>query len=130
MATLPEFPQIEETSQILLRVTDGDFEEIDRFTMGMRIFYNDEQIDAVSPSSYEGSHYEMDYIFENPGNHIFKIDLYDMEGTEGILTYTFNMSTQSPFGYIFIVSIAVGSGIFAIILGYIYIPKKLRKSRP
>ena len=129
VATLPEFPQIGDTSQILFRVTDENYEEIDRFTMGIRIFYNDDQIDAFSPQSHEGSHWESDYVFENPGNHIFKVDLYDMEGTSGVLTYTFNMSTQSPFGYIFITSIAIGSGIFAIILGYIYIPKKLRRFR-
>ena len=129
VATLPEFPQIDEKSQILFRVTDEDFQEVDRFTMGIRIFYNEEQVDAFRPESHEGSHWESDYVFERPGNHIFKVDLYDMQNTDGILTYTFNMSTQSPFGYIFITSIAVGSFIFAIVLGYIYIPNLIRKFR-
>ena len=36
---LPEFPQIDEPSQFLVRVTEGfDFEDVDRFTMGMKIF--------------------------------------------------------------------------------------------
>ena len=42
VATAPEFPQIDEPSQFLVRVTDGDFEEVDRFTMGIRIFFNDQ----------------------------------------------------------------------------------------
>jgi hypothetical protein len=101
VATLPEFPQIGETSQILFRVTDGDFEEVDRFTLGARIFYNDQQIDAIPPQSYSGGHVELDYIWQNSGNHLVRVDLYDMDGTSGVLTYTFNMGTQSPFGHLF-----------------------------
>jgi len=37
VATLPEFPQIDEPSKFLIRVTDGDFQEVDRFRMGVRI---------------------------------------------------------------------------------------------
>ena len=37
VATAPEFPQIDEPSQFLIRVTDGDFEEVDSFTMGIPI---------------------------------------------------------------------------------------------
>ncbi len=44
IATQPEFPQIGERSQVLIRVTDQDGNEVDRFMMGNRIFYNDEQI--------------------------------------------------------------------------------------
>ena len=39
IATLPEFPQIDEKSQIRLRITDVDFNEIDGFTLGMRVFH-------------------------------------------------------------------------------------------
>ena len=37
IATQPEFPQIGERSQILIRVTDQDGQEVDRFMMGNRI---------------------------------------------------------------------------------------------
>ena len=47
IATLPEFPQIGEKSEVLIRVTDLDFNEVDGFTIGIRIFYNEEQIDAI-----------------------------------------------------------------------------------
>ena len=67
IATLPEFPQIGEDSQILLRVTDGDFEEVDRMTIGMRIFLNDDQIYAVAPTSVESSHFETVFVFDSPG---------------------------------------------------------------
>ena len=43
--------------------------------------------------------------FKNSGNHIVYVDLYDMKGQGEILTYTFNIGTQSPFGYIFFIAI-------------------------
>ena len=52
-----------------------------------------------------------------------------MDGTEGTLTYSFNMGTQSPFGVIFIVAITIGALTFAVIMGYIYLPKIFRKVR-
>ena len=129
VATAPEFPQIDEPSQFLVRVTDSDFEEVDRFTMGIRFFYNDQQIDAIPPTAIEGGHWDFDYIWKNPGNHIVNIDLYNMKDTDKILTYTFNMGTQSPFGYIFIISITVGAMCFAGVMIYIFYPKLFKKAK-
>ena len=126
VATLPEFPQIGEKSQILFRVGDSDFKEVDHFTMGIRFFYNDQQVDAIEPQLHQGGHYELDYVWKNPGNHVVRIDLYDMGGKPGILTYTFNMGTQSPFGYIFIIAITVGAITLGVVVTYIYLPKILR----
>ena len=129
VATTPEFPQIDEPSQFLVRVTDADFEEVDSFTMGIRVFYNDQQVTAIPPTTIEDAHWDIDYIWKKPGNHIVYIDLYDMDGTQGTLTYSFNMGTQSPFGIIFIVAITIGALTFAILIGYIYLPKIFKKSK-
>ena len=129
VATAPEFPQIDEPSQFLIRVTDGDFEEVDSFTMGIRIFYNDQQVDTIPPTSIGTGHWDFDYIWRSQGNHIVLIDLYDMDGTESTLTYTFNMGTQNPFGVIFIAAITIGALTFAVIMGYIYLPKFFKKSK-
>ena len=126
VATLPEFPQIGETSQIRFRVTDIDFIEVDRFTLGARFFYNDQQIDTIPPKSYVGGHAELDYVWENSGNHIVRVDLYDMDGTLEVLTYTFNMGTQSPFGYMFFIAITIGALALGIVVTYIYFPEKLK----
>ena len=126
VATLPEFPQIGEPSTILLRVTDNDFEEVDRFTLGVRFFYNNQQIDAFPPESYQGGHVDKEYVWKNSGNHIVRVDLYDMEGSSGVLTYTFNMGTQSPFGQIFFISIIVGALVLTGVVIYIYFPRKLK----
>lgn len=128
VATAPEFPQIDELSKFMIRVTDQEYEEVDRFTMGIRFFYNDQQIDAIPPKSHTGAHWEFDYIWRNPGNHIVEIILYDMDDNIEPLSYKFNMGTQSPFGYIFIIAITVGALCFTGIMIYIYLPK-LRRLR-
>ena len=127
IATLPEFPQIGEKSEVLIRVTDNEFDEVDRFTIGMRIFFNEEQIDAVRPQSVNGAHFTTDFVFYNSGNHIFRVDLYDATDSGQTLTFTFNISTQSPFGYIFIGAIAAGGIIVAGVIAIIFIPKIIKK---
>ena len=129
VATAPEFPQIDEPSQFLVRVTEGlDYKDVDRFTMGIRVFYNDQQVDAIPPTSIEGSHWDFDYVWRNIGNHIVKVDLYDMS-EKGVLTYTFNMGTQSPFGIVFIGAITTGAFVFLGVILYIYVPRISKKSK-
>ncbi|MDI1495987.1 MAG: putative membrane protein [Cenarchaeum symbiont of Oopsacas minuta] len=123
IATLPEFPQIDENSQILLRITDADFEEIDGFTLGLRIDHAGQQINTWEPTFYSGSHWESIYVFKTTGNHIVYVDLYDMREDGQVITYTFNISTQSPFGYIFIISITMGAIMLTIVVGIVYLPK-------
>ena len=127
VATTPEFPQINEPSQFLIRVTDADFEEVDRFTAGVRIDFNNQQIDAIPRQSIEGAHWDIDYVWKNQGNHIVKVDLYNMGEKKGVLTYTFNMGTQSPFGIIFFSAIVVGALVFTGMILYIYLPKIFKK---
>ena len=130
VATSPEFPQIDEPSQFMIRVTEGfDYKEIDRFTMGIRVFYNNQQIDAIPPKSIEGSHWDFDYMWRNSGNHIVLVDLYDVGEDNKIVTYTFNMGTQSPFGYIFFAAITVGALSLTGVVVYIYVPKIFKKSK-
>ena len=130
VATAPEFPQINEPSQFLIKVTKGfDYEDVDNFTMGIRVYYNDQQIDAIPPTSVTGTHWDFDYVWRNVGNHIVRVDLYDMEGSSKVLTYTFNMGTQSPFGILFIGAITTGAFVFVGVMLYIYLPKILKKSK-
>jgi len=128
VATLPEFPEIGEPSQFLVRVTNGfDFEEVERFTMGIRIYYNEELVDTIPPKSIEGAHWDIDYVWKNSGNHIVKVDLYDIGKNQDVVTYTFNMGTQNPFGYIFFTAISIGALGLVIVAGIVYLPKKFKK---
>ena len=128
ISTLPEIPAVGENIQVLLRVVDADFQELDQFTLGIRIFYDGEQIDAIMPKIYQNGHVEMDYFFENSGNHVFRVDLYDVSKDGQPLTYTFNLSAQNPFGFIFIGAVTMGGIMTAIIFAYVYLSK--RRSKP
>lgn len=128
IATDPEIPTVGEKSKILLHVTDLGLNDAERFTMGIRVFYEDSQVDGIPPQSIEGAYWDFDYTFTRPGNHVFRVDLYDTDGK--IITHTFNVSTQNPFGYIFIYVIASGAVGLAVLVGYIYLPKRLKKLKP
>ena len=129
ISTLPEIPAVDEEIQLLLRVVDADFQELDQFTLGIRIFYDGEQIDAIMPKTYQNGHMEMDYFFENSGNHVFRVDLYDVSKDGQPLTYTFNLSAQNPFGFIFIGAVTMGGIMTAIIFIYVYFSKRRAKSK-
>jgi hypothetical protein len=129
ISTLPEIPAVDEEIQLLLRVVDADFQELDQFTLGIRIFYDGEQIDAIMPKTYQNGHVEMDYFFENSGNHVFRVDLYDVSKDGQPLTYTFNLSAQNPFGFIFIGAVTMGGIMTAIIFIYVYLSKRRSKSK-
>jgi len=131
VATLPEFPEIGGPSTFLVRVSEGfEYTEVDRFTMGIRIYYNEELVDTIPVTHIEGSHWDIDYVWKNSGNHIVKVDLYNIGENQGITTYTFNMGTQNPFGYIFFTAITVGAMGLVIVVGIVYLPKKFKKSKP
>ena len=129
IATLPEIPAVDEEIQVLFQVVDADFQELDQFTMGIRIFYDGEQIDAIMPKMYQNGHMEMDYIFEMSGNHIFRVDLYNISQDGRVLTYTFNIGAQNTFGFIFIGAITMGGIMTAIIFIYVYVSKRRAKSK-
>ncbi len=127
VATLPEFPQIDEPSQFLVKVTNGfDYEEVDGFKMGIRVYFNEELVDTIPSKSIEGSHWDIDYVWKNSGNHIVKVDLYDIKEDQGVVTYTFNMGTQNPFGYIFIIAITIGVMGLVAVASIIYLPRKFK----
>jgi len=130
VATLPEFPEIGGPSTFLVRVSEGfDYEEVDSFTMGIRVYYNGELVDEIPPRTIEGAHWDLDYVWKNSGNHIVEVDLYDIGENQGVVTYKFNMGTQNPFGYIFFISIATGTLFLAVTVGYVYFTKKFKKSK-
>ena len=128
ISTLPEIVGVGEEVQVLIRVTDADLEELDQFEMGIRIFYGGEQIDAVMPKIYQSGHTEMDYVFEMSGNHIFRVDLYNISQDGRVLTYTFNIGAQNTFGFIFISAITTGGIMTAVIFVYVYFSKRKAKS--
>lgn len=125
VATDPEFPQAGQKAKIRMHVTDRDLNDVKQFVVGIRIFYDDIQVDGIPPQSIDGGYWDFDYTFEKPGNHVFRVDIYGEDNKA--ITHTFNMSTQSPFGYIFFYVILSGATGAAVIFGYIYLPKRIKR---
>ncbi|MGI0082374.1 MAG: hypothetical protein ACREAF_06840 [Nitrosopumilaceae archaeon] len=131
VATIPEIPATGEKTQILFRVLDDADNEVEKFRMGVRIFYKDVLVDTIPPQYHEGGHWDTNYVFRESGNHIFRADLYDVAENSGIISYTFNISTLNPFGYIFIYVISAGGiACLAIIVWILISRKKRMKTRP
>ena len=74
---------------------------VNHFTMGIRVFYNDNLVDEIRPQLHRGNSWVMDYTFHRSGNHVFKVDLYDMDKNNQVVTYIFNMPVNTIFGPIF-----------------------------
>lgn len=128
IATLPEIPTVNEKFQILFRVLDNNDNAVDKFRMGIRIYYNDLLVDTLPPQYHDNGHWETDYVFHELGNHIFRVDLYDVGENGNVLTYTFNISTLYPFGYIFYYTVISGgiASIGIIIWAILTKKKKMR----
>lgn len=74
---------------------------VNHFTMGIRIFYNDNLVDEILPQMHKGNTWRMDYTFHRSGNHVFKVDLYDMDKNNQVVTYIFNIPVDTILGPIF-----------------------------
>ncbi len=124
--TQPEIPTTGTPSKILLRVTDYDSNEITNVIIGMRIYKDDVLLTEVAPTMLKNGHYEMDYTFTIPGNHIVEVDIY--KDSEKVITEKFNMSTLYPFGYIFYSMVVIGALFPPSLFAFIYFMKR-RKSK-
>jgi len=107
--TIPETPTTGEPTTIVFTIYDLDFNDIKNFAADIRIFYKDQQLDYIPITYIDGNQWYFDYTFEKPGNHIIRFTV-DNAGTDGrAITYTFNISTLNPFGYMFIFIISSGA---------------------
>ena len=60
---------------------------------------------------------------------IFGLFLYDIADDGQPLTYTFNISSQNTFGFVFISAVTMGGMMTAIIFVYVYWSKRRSKSK-
>ena len=126
IATLPEIPTTGEKNQILFRVLDSNDNEVEKFRMGVRIYYNDMLVDTIPSQYHGGGHWETDYVFHESGNHVFRVDLYDVGENGGIITYTFNVSTLTSFGNYFLYVISAGGIACMVLVIWILLSRKRR----
>lgn len=89
---------------------------VNHFTMGVRLYHNDALMHEFLPQYHDGSSWTANYTFTKSGNYVLKVDLYDLDKNNNIVTYIFNIPVSSTFGPIFQYIIIAAVSAFATIL--------------
>ena len=118
--TTPPVPEAGKNTQIHFLVLDDDGKPVDNFRMGFQIYYNDALQSSFLPVDHKLGKYDIDYTFTESGNHVIRVDLYDLKSDE-ILSHAFNVGVlniyMNMFTYLVIAGLAGAAGIiFAIVL--------------
>lgn len=108
ITTTPSVPDVGKDTKIHFLVLDQNGNQPDSVRMGVKIYYDDELTKEFPPNRYPGA-WDADYTFQQPGNHVFKVDLFD-PNTGDIDSYDFNITTLSLYTSIFVVLVIAGVG--------------------
>ena len=129
VATDPEIPTTGQNVKIMLRISSIDGTELSDVPISISITKNGQEIDKIPQIVVTGGHYELNYKFLEQGNYVFYIDVNDIYFTGKTITYIFNISTLSPFGYIFYSLITFAVVTPLVVITVIYITNKRRSKK-
>lgn len=129
VATDPEIPTTGQNVKIMLRISSNDGTELSDVPISISITKNGQEIDKIPQIVVTGGHYELNYKFLEQGNYVFYIDVNDIYFTGKTITYIFNISTLSPFGYIFYSLITFAVVTPLVVITVIYITNKRRSKK-
>lgn len=101
---------------------------VNHFTMGVRVYHNDVLMHEFLPQYHDGSSWSTDYIFTKSGNYVLKVDLYDVDKNNNVVTYIFNVPVSTAFGPVFQYVIISAVAAFAIVLIWIKFVMMRRKT--
>lgn len=135
VTTNPITPMVNQTTQIEFKVFNynqgyygqkSNYAEIgvNHFTMGVRVFHNDELVHEFVPQFHQGNAWKVDYVFHESGNHVLKADLYDIDKNNHLVTYIFNIPVTTIFGPIFEYILIAASIALAVTLVWVKIIMK------
>ena len=129
VATDPEIPTTGKNVKIMLRISSIDGTELSDVPISISITKNGQEIDKIPQIVVTGGHYELNYKFLEQGNYVFYIDVNDIYFTGKTISYIFNISTLSPFGYIFYSLITFAVVTPLVVITVIYITNKRRSKK-
>ena len=128
--TTPPVPEIGKNTQIHFLVLDENGKPIDNFRMGIQIYHNDDLEISVPPADHSSGRYDLDYVFEEPGNHVIRIDLFDLSNGGAILSHAFNVGVLNFYMTMFTYLVMAGlTGAAGIIIAIMIYQKKISKTR-
>jgi hypothetical protein len=140
VTTDPMVPAIDQVTHIQFKVfnyNQGPYGDnklnyaaigVNHFTMGVRIYQNDVLVHEFIPQYHDGSSWSTDYTFTNSGNHILKVDLYNFDKDNNVVTYVFNIPVSTKFGPIFQYVIITSAIAFAVILIWVKFVMRRKKT--
>jgi hypothetical protein len=108
VSTTPSVPNVGDDTKIHFLVLDQNGNQVDKVRMGLEIYYNDNLMKEFPPSDYPGS-LDIDYAFQEPGNHVFMAEIFDPD-TGNMELYEFNITTLGLYASIFVVLVIAGVG--------------------
>lgn len=118
--TSPPVPEVGRVTTLHFLVLDQNEKQVDNFRMGVQVYYNDNIVNSFPPADHSSGKWDLDYTFNEPGNHVIRVDLADYKNG-GTLSYAFNVGVlnfyMNVFTYLVIAGLAGAGGIvIAIIL--------------
>lgn len=136
IATDPEIPTTGQEVKILLRISSNNGDVLADVPITIRLTtsvvengkFISSEVDRIRAVVTNG-HYEFNYLFNKAGNYIVYVDLEDIYYTGKTITYSFNLSTLNPFGYIFYSLISFASITPFVVIGVLFYKNKRDKKR-
>ncbi len=123
--TTPPVPEVGKDTILHFIVLDQNENPVDNFRMGVQIYYNDNIVSSFPPTDHDSGKWDLDYTFNEPGNHVIRVDLVDFKNG-GMLSYTFNMGVLNFYMNLFMYLVVAGlAGAAGIIIAIILFQKKL-----
>lgn len=125
ISTNPEVPSLDKPTQIIIDVTDKDYNPLIDVRAGVKIFKNDALIHEFPSKILSDGHMDLEYTFPESG--VYVIEVHSMNPFGNDVTAKFNIGVLQTFGYIFFSMVLVGAFFPAAIVGYVFF--KRRKER-
>ena len=128
--TMPSIPEVGKDTKIHFHFMDQDGQDIEKFRTNLKIYHNDDLLHSYPSTEYNNGKMETNYVFEETGNHILRVDLLDLKNA-ATASYAFNVAVIPVYGIIFSYLIIAGiAGATGIITAIVIFQKKLKpKSR-
>jgi len=126
VSTTPTTPDVGKDTKIHFRVLDQDGNQVDKFRMGLKIYFNDQLEQSFQPEDHPGT-WDVDHVFQESGNHVLRAELFDLK-TGDVNSYIFNITTLNLYDSIFFVLVLAGvAGAGGIILAIVIFQRKVKR---
>ncbi|MGI0102034.1 MAG: hypothetical protein ACREA7_05495 [Nitrosotalea sp.] len=127
VSTTPSVPNVGDDTKVHFLVLDQNGNQVDKIRMGLKIYYNDNLMKEFPPNDYPGA-LDIDYTFQEPGNHVFSAEILDMH-TGNVEVYEFNITPLGLYVSIFLVLVIAGvGGAGGIVIAILIFAKRPRPS--